>query len=255
MRADALRAELTRRRADDRLRAGRQREHRRVRPVRGRSSPPAARTARGATSTARSGSGPPPRPARAHLVAGAAGADSWARRRAQVAQRPVRLRARSRRRPGAADRGDVAHRRLPHRRPATASATAPTGRRRRPAAPARSRSTPRCASSAARGVAELVERHCALAARIAERLAARAGRRDPQRRRAQPGPRALRRRRRRPPTRSSRACRRTAPAGSAARAGTAPRAMRISVSGWQTTEADADRSADAIAAAWRTRRV
>ena len=28
-------------------------------------------------------------------------------------------------------------------------------------------------------------------------------------------------------------------------------AMRISVSGWQTTEADADRSADAIAAAWR----
>jgi hypothetical protein len=30
-------------------------------------------------------------------------------------------------------------------------------------------------------------------------------------------------------------------------------AMRISVSGWQTTEADADRSADAIAAAWRER--
>jgi glutamate/tyrosine decarboxylase-like PLP-dependent enzyme len=28
-------------------------------------------------------------------------------------------------------------------------------------------------------------------------------------------------------------------------------AMRISISGWQTTEADADRSADAIAAAWR----
>jgi len=28
-------------------------------------------------------------------------------------------------------------------------------------------------------------------------------------------------------------------------------AMRVSVSGWQTTEADADRSADAIAAAWR----
>jgi hypothetical protein len=26
--------------------------------------------------------------------------------------------------------------------------------------------------------------------------------------------------------------------------------MRVSVSGWQTTEADADRSADAIAAAW-----
>jgi hypothetical protein len=28
-------------------------------------------------------------------------------------------------------------------------------------------------------------------------------------------------------------------------------AMRVSVSGWQTTAADADRSADAIAAAWR----
>ena len=28
-------------------------------------------------------------------------------------------------------------------------------------------------------------------------------------------------------------------------------AMRVSVSGWQTTEEDADRSADAIAAAWR----
>jgi glutamate/tyrosine decarboxylase-like PLP-dependent enzyme len=31
-------------------------------------------------------------------------------------------------------------------------------------------------------------------------------------------------------------------------------AMRISVSGWQTTEADADRSADAVAAAWRNAR-
>jgi hypothetical protein len=30
-------------------------------------------------------------------------------------------------------------------------------------------------------------------------------------------------------------------------------AMRISVSGWRTTEADADRSADAIATAWRER--
>ncbi len=29
-------------------------------------------------------------------------------------------------------------------------------------------------------------------------------------------------------------------------------AMRISVSGWQTTEADADRSAEAIGAAWRS---
>ena len=47
-----------------------------------------------------------------------------------------------------------------------------------------------------RGVAELVERDCALAARIAGRLAARARRGGAQRRGAQPGARALRRRRR-----------------------------------------------------------
>ena len=100
----------------DRLRAGGQREHRRVRPARARSSPPAARTARGATSTARSGCGPPPRPARAHLTAGVDGADSWARRRAQVAQRPLRLRARDRRRPGGAAPPRCAHRAVPHAR-------------------------------------------------------------------------------------------------------------------------------------------
>ena len=46
----------------DRLRAGRRGQHRRVRPARARSSTPAASTARGATSTARSGCGR--RPAR-----------------------------------------------------------------------------------------------------------------------------------------------------------------------------------------------
>ena len=65
-------------RPDHRLRAGGQREHGRVRPARPRSPRPAARTARGATSTARSGCGRRPRPARAHLVAGAGAADSWA---------------------------------------------------------------------------------------------------------------------------------------------------------------------------------
>ena len=108
-----------------------------------------------------------------------------------------RTTARSRSSPTrAADRRDGAHRRRTSRRRASASATAPTGRRRRRAARARSRSTPRCAQLGRRGVAELVERDCALAARIAGAAGRRARRRDPQRGRAQPGARALRRRRR-----------------------------------------------------------
>ena len=51
--------------------------------------------------------------------------------------------------------------------------------------------------------------------------------------------------------RDRRACSATARAGPAAAAGTAATVMRISVSGWQTTAADADRSADAILAALR----
>ena len=65
----------------------------------------------------------------------------------------------------------------------TPEVVAPRARRRR--------STPRCARSAAPGVAELVERSCALARRMAER-SPRAGRHDPQRRGAEPGAGALR---------------------------------------------------------------
>jgi glutamate/tyrosine decarboxylase-like PLP-dependent enzyme len=101
-----------------------------------------------------------------------------------------------------------------------------------------------------RGVAELVERHCALAARIAERLAAtdgvavlndvvlnqalvRFGDDDAATAAVIAG---------------------VQEEGTAWLGGTRWRdraAMRISVSGWRTTEADADRTADAIAAAWR----
>ena len=213
-------------------------------------------TAPGATSTARSASGPPPRPAARTSSAGVerrrllgastptSGSTSRTTRALAFVADPAPLSA-----------AMALTARLPHDRRRRASATAPTGRPRRPAAPARSRSTPRCASSGRDGVAELVERHCALAARIAERLARRAGRRDPQRRRAQPGARRASATTTPRPTRSIAARPgRTARAGSAARAGRARAAMRISVSGWQTTEDDADRSADAIAAAWRARR-
>ena len=56
-----------------------------------------ARAARGCTSTARSGCGRPPARARGISSPGVERADSWADRRAQVAQRPLRLRARDRR--------------------------------------------------------------------------------------------------------------------------------------------------------------
>jgi glutamate/tyrosine decarboxylase-like PLP-dependent enzyme len=100
------------------------------------------------------------------------------------------------------------------------------------------------------GVAELVERHCVLAARIAGRLA------------AEPGIEVLNE------VVLNQALVRFGGDDGATNAviagvqeeGTCwlggtrwhgAAAMRISVSGWQTTEADADRSAAAIAAAWR----
>ena len=58
--------------------AGRQREHRRVRPARAGDRARARSTARGCTSTARSGCGRRPRRRCRHLVEGVADADSWA---------------------------------------------------------------------------------------------------------------------------------------------------------------------------------
>jgi glutamate/tyrosine decarboxylase-like PLP-dependent enzyme len=103
-----------------------------------------------------------------------------------------------------------------------------------------------------RGFAELIERHCALAARIAERLA------------AEPGVEILNEvvlnqalvRFGDDDAATEAVIARVQEEGTCWLGGTVWQgraAMRVSVSGWQTTEADADRSADAIAAAWRDR--
>ena len=87
----AARGAGRRRRAGDRLRAGRQRQHA-ARSTRSTRSPtPRREPARGCTSTAPSGCGRPPRPRTRHLVAGVGARRLVGHRRAQVAQRPVRL--------------------------------------------------------------------------------------------------------------------------------------------------------------------
>ena len=93
-------------------------------------------------------------------------------RRAQVAERPLRLRHRGRRRRRGAPRGDdldVGLHPRPRRRRARGAST---GRPSSRAARAASRSTRRCAPSAATGVAELVDRCCEHAARMAGALRA-----------------------------------------------------------------------------------
>jgi glutamate/tyrosine decarboxylase-like PLP-dependent enzyme len=101
-----------------------------------------------------------------------------------------------------------------------------------------------------RGVAELVEGHCALAARIAQRLA------------AEPGVAILNEvvlnqvlvRFGDDDAATNAVIARVQRGGTCWLGGTRWQerdAMRISVSGWPTTEADADRSVEAIVAAWR----
>ena len=80
-------------RPDDRLRAGGQRQHGRLRRPRPRPPQPRARRARGCTSTARSDCGLRRARGTRQLVDGIELADSWALRRPQVAERAVRLRA------------------------------------------------------------------------------------------------------------------------------------------------------------------
>ena len=235
-------------RTDDRVPAGRQRQHRRLRRPARRDRGCAPSAAPGCTSTAPSGCGPRPARRTRHLVDGAEGADSWATdghkwlnvpydsgyvfcadpaaHRAAMSYTAAYL-------TGAAERGCA--------RPAT---TCPSRR----GGHAASRPGRRCASSGRSGVAELVERCCALARRFARparraagqvlndvvlnQVLVRFGDDDAA------------------PTRS---CRRPAlgrGAGWARRPGTGRRAMRISVSSATTTEDDVDRALLAVSTAW-----
>jgi glutamate/tyrosine decarboxylase-like PLP-dependent enzyme len=188
-------------------------------------------------------------PARAHLAAGAAAADSWAVDAHKWLNVPY----------------DCALAVVADRAPLnaamalTASYLTTAGERERngadwsPEASRRARAFPLYAALrqlGRAGVAELVERRCRLAARIAERLA------------SEPGAAVLNDvvlnqalvRFGDDDAATDAVVARVQEEGTCWLGGTrwhGSAAMRISVSGWQTTEEDADRSAAAIAAAWR----
>jgi glutamate/tyrosine decarboxylase-like PLP-dependent enzyme len=191
-------------------------------------------------------------PARAHLTAGAAGADSWAVDAHKWLNVPYDS--------ALAIVADPAP--LNAAMALTAAYLTSAGERERngadwaPEASRRARAFPLYAALrqlGRHGLAELVERDCALAARMARRLA------------REPGVAILN------DVVLNQALARFGDDDAATEAVIADvqregtcwlggtvwhgmAAMRISVSGWRTTEADADRSADAIAAAWREQR-
>jgi glutamate/tyrosine decarboxylase-like PLP-dependent enzyme len=188
-------------------------------------------------------------PGRAHLTAGAAGADSWAVDAHKWLNVPYDS--------ALAIVADPAP--LNAAMALTAAYLTTAGERERngadwaPEASRRARAFPLYAALrqlGRRGLAELVERDCALAARVAERLA------------AEPGVAILNDvvlnqalvRFGDDDAATESVIARVQRDGTCWLGGTVwhgMAAMRISVSGWRTTEADADRSADAIAAAWR----
>jgi glutamate/tyrosine decarboxylase-like PLP-dependent enzyme len=190
-------------------------------------------------------------PGRAHLTAGAAGADSWAVDAHKWLNVPYES--------ALAIVADPAA--LNSAMALTAAYLTTAGERERngadwaPEASRRARAFPLWAALrqlGGTGLAELVERDCALAARIAARLS------------AESGVEVLNEvvlnqalvRFGDDDAATEAVIARVQEEGTCWIGGTVWQgraAMRVSVSGWQTTEADADRSADAIAAAWRDR--
>jgi glutamate/tyrosine decarboxylase-like PLP-dependent enzyme len=188
-------------------------------------------------------------PGRAHLVSGASGADSWAVDAHKWLNVPYDS--------AFAFVADPAP--LTAAMALTAAYLTTAGDRERngadwaPEASRRARAFPLYAAFrqlGRDGVAELVERHCALASRIAERLA------------AEPGVEILNDvvlnqvlvRFGDDDAATDAVVARVQDEGTCWLGGTrwhGVAAMRISVSGWQTTEADADRSVEAIVEAWR----
>jgi len=189
-------------------------------------------------------------PGRAHLAAGAAGADSWAVDAHKWLNVPYDS--------ALAFVADPAPLNAAMALTAAYLTTAGAGERNgadwSPEASRRARAFPLYAALrqlGRAGVAELVERDCALAARIAERLA------------AEPGVAILNDvvlnqvlvRFGDDDAATEAVVEHVQDEGTCWLGGTrwhGVGAMRISVSGWKTTEADADRSAAAIADAWRT---
>jgi len=188
-------------------------------------------------------------PDRAHLTAGAAGADSWAVDAHKWLNVPYESALAIVADPAALN-GAMA---LTAAYLTTAGEHERNGADWAPEASRRARAFPLYAALRGlgrRGVAELVERDCALAARMAARLA------------AEPGVAILNDvvlnqvlvRFGDDDGATDEVIARVQADGTCWLGGTrwhGVAAMRISVSGWQTTEADADRSADAIAGAWR----
>jgi len=191
-------------------------------------------------------------PRRARLVAGAAGADSWAVDAHKWLNVPYDAALAIVADPAPLT-GAMA---LTAAYLTTAGETERNGADWSPEASRRGRAFPLYAALrqlGREGVGELVEGHCALAARMAERLA------------AEPGVAILNDvvlnqvlvRFGDDDAATDAVVARVQEEGTCWLGGTrwhGVAAMRISVSGWQTTEADADRSADAIADAWRAQR-
>ena len=249
MRADALErrwpASTARRSSSPRRATSTPARSTRCRRSSGRSGP----TAAGSTSTARSGCGPRADPSRRHLVEGIGDADSWTTDAHKWLNVPYDSGLALVRDPAA------------HHAAMTLGAAyyvETDGRGARPLqlgarvvapCPRVRASGRRCAVLGRDGVADMIARTSDHARRFAAGLDGEHRRPGPQRRRAQPGPRPVRGSR--PATRRGGDARTDAVVAAVQADGVlwlggtkwhGRRAMRISVSGWATTEADVDAS-------------